>query len=133
MSERKYPAPPPPFEVLVEQREGYLYVCYAGRFDAAAARIAAARSGAVIREPGRQWDLVSDFRSAEFAEPEVADVMVEAMHQNAPFVRCSALIGIHGAKRFIMQTAAERAGRRDIAVVDSLEAALAFLHPECAD
>lgn len=118
---------PPPFDVLIEEREGYLYVCYAGRFDAAAAREAAQRSSAVIRSPHARRDLISDFRNVEFLEPEVADVMVEALQRNEPYVRRSALIGIHGAKRLIMELATERSGRREVCIVRSLEEALTFL------
>jgi len=117
---------PSQYVVLIEERDDYVYIIYGGQFDSERALEALERSSAVIRQPGTR-NIVADLRSADIVDPGVFDMIVAAARENADYVRRSAIIGIHGAKRFLLEEMVRQSGREDMRVVANLDEALAWI------
>jgi hypothetical protein len=105
----------------------HLLIEAVGTFTVQEMRAETARAAELIRQPGKRWNIVTDFTYCHMGERGVNEVLGEYSKGNRPFVRKSAVLGLSGVKSFFFDLVVRLSGRRDLKPFADIGDALAWL------
>lgn len=112
--------------VEIEERPDYLYIRYIGDFGADNTPGLLDICAKHIRQPGRVWNLVSDFREAEATDRRVTQLLSRYAKENKAFVDKSAVLGLSGGRMLLLDIARRISGR-NLRPFNTLEEAEAWM------
>lgn len=112
---------------VITEHADYLLIEAIGTFTIESMQVSTEQAAQVIRQPGREWNIITDFTDAFIGERGANDVLSKYSKGNRGFVRKSAVLGLGGIKRFFFDLVVRLSGRRDLRPFKSFEKAHAWL------
>lgn len=112
---------------LITETADYLLIEAVGIFTVAEMTAETARAASVIRQPGKRWNIITDFTHCHMGERGVNEVLGEYSKGNRPFVRKSAVLGLSGVKSFFFDMVVRLSSRRDLKPFKDMNEAVAWL------
>jgi len=107
--------------IVIEEREQYLYLRFVGGFLREDVIRVTHQAAAVIRQPGKQWRVITDFREGKIQERGVDTILSEYSTANRPFIERSAVLGLGGLTKTFFTLFLQPSDRDDITVFNTLE------------
>lgn len=117
----------------IEEREDHLHIRAMGHFDAESTTRATELAAEKIRQPGKRWNIVTDFTDAFIEERAANKILAAYSKGNRPFVRKSAVLGLGGTKRFFFDIVVRISGRHDLRPFRNYEDALEWFDKPLPD
>jgi hypothetical protein len=112
---------------LLTVHPDHLLIEAVGIFTIQDMRAETTRAAEVIRQPGRRWNIITDFTHCHVSERGVNEILSEYSKGNRPFVRKSAVVGLSGVKSFFFDMVVRLSSRRDLKPFNTIDDAVAWL------